>query len=137
MGLPVAGSTSKGPGSSSSWAISRMAGMTSAPMSRRLRMESSCVMAPSPSQKKMLPARLLGQLFGLIDVHLPEVTDVLGAGLVPLLGGGIVVQLKGLSRGLHLGGQHDIGDALPGGPEQGVTADHTRQPDGWMRFLVG
>src|SRR5882724_11829328 len=56
--VPVAGSTSKGPGSSSSCAMSRIAGMTSSPMSRRLRIASSCVMAPSPSQKKMLPGRM-------------------------------------------------------------------------------
>ena len=56
-GRPVVGSTSNGLNSSSSLPISRTAGMTSSPMSRRLRIWSSCVMAPSPSQKKMLPGR--------------------------------------------------------------------------------
>ena len=40
-GFPVAGSTSKGLNSSSSFPISRTAGMTSSPMSRRLRIWSS------------------------------------------------------------------------------------------------
>jgi hypothetical protein len=41
MRSPVAGSTSNGPGRSSSFAISRTAGMTSSPISRRLRIASS------------------------------------------------------------------------------------------------
>ena len=69
------GLTSKELGSSSSLAISRTAGMTSSPISRRLRMESSWVIAPSPSQKKTLPGRRYSstwRILGMTVLGVPE-----------------------------------------------------------------
>ena len=57
IGSLVRVSISNGPLSSSSAPCSRIAGRTSSPISLRLRIVSSCVIAPSPSQKKMLPGR--------------------------------------------------------------------------------
>ena len=85
----------------------------------------------------VLAAGFLGQFLGLVHVYFPQVADVLGAGGVAQLGGGIVVELEGLSGGFHFRGQHYVGDALFGGPDEGVAADHARQPDGGMGFLVG
>src|SRR5262249_39876270 len=57
-GLPVAGSTSKGLNSSSSFPISRTAGKTSSPLSPTPRIWSSRALAPSPAPKKELPGRI-------------------------------------------------------------------------------
>ena len=85
----------------------------------------------------VLTAGLLGQLLGLVNVDLPQVTDVLRAGLVAQFGGAVVIELESRLGGLHLGGQHDVGDALFGGPHQRVAADHAGEPDGRMGLLVG
>ena len=51
----------------------------------------------------ILPGGRLGQFFGLVHMDLPKIAKVLGAGLVSLFCGGIVVELERLLGGFHLG----------------------------------
>src|SRR5207247_1221552 len=114
-------------------------------------MASSWSMAPSPSQKKMLPGRRYSstwrtfgitvfgvrQLLRLVDVDLKEVADVLGAGLVAVLARLFAVIVEGLFGRLQLGGEHHIGIAVPGGPGDGVAAHHAGDPDRRVGLLIG
>src|SRR6185312_4544426 len=79
-GLFVFTSISNGLLRSSDLPISRTAGMTSSPISRRLRMASSWFMAPSPSQKKMLPGRRYSstcRIFGITVLGVPVMMLIL------------------------------------------------------------
>ena len=85
----------------------------------------------------ILARRLLGQFLGFIHMDFPQVADILRPGFIAQLGRRIVVQLKGAAGGFQFRGQHNVGNALFGGPQQGIPADHPRQPDGGMGFLIG
>ena len=96
-----------------------------------------------PSQERVarplneLAPRLLSQFLGLVDVYLPEVTEVLWAGIIAMLGGGVVIELERGLGGFQFGGQHDVGYALFSRPHQRVATDDAGQPDLRVRLLEG
>ena len=84
---------------------------------------------------QVLASDLVGLLLRLVNVDLPQVGDVLGAGLVAELGGGVVVKLEGFLGGLQAGGQQDQRVRLLGGPLDRLDADGGGNPDGRVGLL--
>ena len=84
---------------------------------------------------QVLATNFLGQFLGFVNVHLPQVGDVLCAGLVPALGGGVMVELERLAGGLQPSGQKHQRVAMLGAPLDGLHRHGGRDPDLRMGFL--
>ena len=84
----------------------------------------------------ILARGLLSEFFSLVNMHLPEVADVLRAGLVAFFFGSLVVELERLPGRLHLRREHDVRDAVARSPLEGVSAHDAGQPDWRMRLLI-
>ena len=80
-------------------------------------------------------AGFFGQLLGLVDVDLEEVAVVLGAGLVAVLFGDLVVVGERLLGRFEVGGEHHVGVAVLGGPLDRVAAHDPGDPDLRVRVL--
>src|SRR5262249_18378329 len=78
------------------------------------------------------PAKLLGvrdrPLFAVGDVHLDQITAVLGAGGVARLFGDLVVELPDTLGVGDRGVERDVGIALLRRPDDGLFADHAGNP---------
>ena len=112
----MAGSISKGPGRSSSLAISRQAGMTSSPMSRRERIASSWSIAPSPSQKKIVPGRSVSSTVRILGrtvfgVPVTGVSASIELGVVHGLTGSLQLRMGAAALAHEVGARPVLGPA--------------------------
>ena len=88
-----------------------------------------------PGAGQVLAADLFGELLGFVDVDLPEVAAVLGAGLVAEFAGDLVVVGEGVAGRLEAGGEHDVGVVVFGRPGDGALRDGAGDPDRGVRAL--